>query len=50
MSSVVAGFEIGMLIGVVLFVVCYRKGLIQRWSRRKQASMPIAAPLRHNAG
>jgi len=30
--STVVSFEIGCLIGIVMFLVCERKGLIHKWS------------------
>ena len=32
MSGTLVFFEIGYLIGVVLFLICQRQGLIRKWS------------------
>lgn len=43
--SVLASFEIGFLIGIVLFAICLRKGLIQQWThviKQKHTSPALA--------
>lgn len=30
--STIVSFEIGYLIGIILFLICERKGLIHKWS------------------
>lgn len=50
MSNLIVWFEIGFMIGIVLFVICHRKGLIQKWSRRGRRNISAVTPLKHNAG
>jgi len=38
MSGTLVSFEIGYLVGLVLFFICERKGLIHRWSSKAGVS------------